>query len=384
MRPLLVLAVFARVAHADDIAVGASVGAGAQGAATYDALEMRLDATWTGVRIGLGVRGVWDDGVFRRSDWSGIGDAVTIMRDVEAVHDVGEDGRVAIAAGRLAPAHVGQLVDGYRTSIDDRWRTGVRGAASTPDVEVGVEIDDVLDPALVAGAVRWQIAAPFALNAALAVDPGGRSESGPLQLGPGSHDATAFELGGSRRYESRTARLDVGLAMVAEVGLGVSGVAFANAALDRDGTRWTMRGDLRAGTGTVGSMFGPLYRIERLAHDGMLSLWDRARMGQLDGASAGGSIGASKSEGWLELGVRERPGLGVLGTIGGGLPMSRRIQAGVWGAAGPHDGAGAAEVRVAWAKRLFSALQAARIYQLDLMMPAAVWSVTAWFGATSD
>ena len=198
------------------------------------------------------------------------------------------------------------------------------------------------------------------------------------------HDTTAFELGGSRRYESQTARADLGLAMVAEIGLGVSGVAFVDAAFDRDGTRWTMRGDLRAGTGSVGSMFGPLYRIEGLAHAGELALWDRARAGQLDGAAAGGSIGPAKPAGWLELGLRERPGLGVLGTIGGGAPMGRWLQAGVWAAASAHDGAGAAELRVAWARRLFSALQAARIYRFDLMEPLAVWSVTAWFGATSE
>jgi hypothetical protein len=65
--------------------------------------------------------------------------------------------------------------------------------------------------------------------------------------------------------------------------------------------------------------------------------------------------------------------------------MAKRIQAAVWAAASSHDGAGAAELRVVWAKRLFSAVQAARIYQFtDPMQPAAVWSLTAWFGASSS
>ncbi|HEY6036744.1 MAG TPA: hypothetical protein VIV58_20845, partial [Kofleriaceae bacterium] len=79
-----------------------------------------------------------------------------------------------------------------------------------------------------------------------------------------------------------------------------------------------------------------------------------------------------------------RPGLGTLATINAGTAMAKRLQAAVWAAASPHDAAGAGELRVVWAKRLFSALQAARIYQFtDPMQPAAVWSVTAWFGAAS-
>ena len=73
-----------RGAHADDASVSASVGAGAQGNATYGALELRLDQQWHDARLGLGVRGVWDDGVFRKSDWNGVEDLVTIIRDFAA------------------------------------------------------------------------------------------------------------------------------------------------------------------------------------------------------------------------------------------------------------------------------------------------------------
>jgi hypothetical protein len=385
VRSLVVLALVCSTARAGDVDVGASVGAGAQGAATYGALELRLDATWPGARLGFGLRGVWDDGVFRRADWARPADAVTIVRDVELVYPLGSDadaGHLALAAGGLAPAHVGRIADGYRATLDDRWRTGVRTALVTPDLELGLEIDDVLDPALIGGALAWQMAPPWGLHLAVAIDPGARSESGLLDSGPAT--TTVVETGASRRYETRELRVDVGVSIVAELGLGFSGVAYADGALVRGDVRFTARADARAGTGTVGSMFGPLYRIERLAHGGAPALADRARTGELDGGALGATVGAAAPAGWLELGLRARPGLGTLATAGGGVPIGTWAQAGMWLAASRADAAGVAELRVAWAHRLFSALQAARIYQLDRMDPVAVWSVTAWFGATSD
>ena len=58
--------------------------------------------------------------------------------------------------------------------------------------------------------------------------------------------------------------------------------------------------------------------------------------------------------------------------------------AGIWAAIGRDDAAGAAELRVAWAKQLFSALQVARLYRFDAMEPISLWSVTAWFGAATE
>jgi len=82
----------------------------------------------------------------------------------------------------------------------------------------------------------------------------------------------------------------------------------------------------------------------------------------------------------VELEARERPVLGPLFVMGAGAPMGTRVQAAAWAAIGRDDAAGASEIRVAWANRLFSALQAARIYKSDL----PVWTVTAWFGATTE
>jgi hypothetical protein len=297
-----------------------------------------------------------------------------------------DEGHLALAAGRLAPAHVAHVAVGYRAALDDRWRTGVRGAARTRELEVAIEIDDVLDPALIGGAMSWQMAPPYGLHVAVAVDPSARAD-----MNTAHHVATAVEMGGSRRYEGRTARAEVGVSIVAELGLGVEGVAFAEGAFERDDVRWTARADARAGTGTNGALFGPLYRVERLAHGGTASLWDRARHGELDGGGLGGSVGVASSVGWLELGARLRPGLGVLGIANAGAPMGKWLQAALWAAAAPDAGAGAAELRVAWAKRLYSALDVARVYRFaasdapaDAMDPSAVWSVTAWFGATTD
>lgn len=371
----LVLVLVPAWAHAD-VSVGASIGAGAQGAATYGALDLRLDAAWPSMRLGLGARGVWDDAVFRRSDWSGPESVVTLVRDFEITREL-NDTMLALAVGGLAPAQVGHIVDGYRVALDDRFRTGVRAAARHEHLDVTLELDDLLDTALVAGGVRYAMAPPWAMYLAFATDP-----RAPAMRG--ARSVTALEAGVGRRVEADRARADVGLSVVAEISLGASAIAFGNAALERGGVTWTASADVRAGTGSVGSLFGPLYRIERLAHGGRASAWDRARDGELAGASAGFSVGAAVAAGWLELGARTRPGLGGIAFASGGAPMGRWVQAGMWAAIGEHDAAGAAELRVAWANRLFSALQAARIYRFDAMDPTPLWSVTAWFGATTE
>jgi hypothetical protein len=359
-----------------DVSVGASVGAGAQGAATYGAVDLRLDAAWSDVRLGIGARGVWDDAQFRTSEWSSIADLVTLVRDFEVTHEI-DDTTLALAAGVMAPSRIGHVVDGYRVTLDDRFRTGVRARVLHEHLDVTLAIDDVLDPALVAGGTRWAMSPPWSAYLAIAADPQAPSLRG-------SQVATAIEAGAGRRYEGDRARADVGVSVVAELSLGASVVAFGQAAVERAGVLWSARADARAGTGTVGSLFGPLYRVERLAHDGRMSLWDRADRGDLAGASTGLVLGAAVPAGWLEIGARARPGLGGLLTASAGAPMGRWVQAGMWASVARDDAAGAAEVRVAWAKTLFSALQAARIYRLDAMEPIALWSVTAWFGAATE
>jgi hypothetical protein len=376
MRAFVALAlVVPSLAHAE-VSVGASIGAGAQGAATYGALDLRLDAAWPDVRLGLGARGVWDDTVFRRRDWDGLGSIVTLVRDFEVSRALG-DTKLALAAGALAPARVGHIVDGYRVALDDRFRTGVRAAARHEHLDLAIDVDDVLDPALIAAGMRYAMAPPYAMHVAVAVDPGAPSVTG-------EHAITAIEAGASRRYEAHKARADVGVSVVAEISLGASAVAYASGAIVRAGVTWSARADARAGTGTSGALFGPLYRVERVAHDGRLGLWDRARGGELSGVGGGFTVGAAVPVGWLELGMRARPGLGGLLFVHAAAPMGRWVQAGLWAVIARDDAAGAAELRVAWERQLFSALQIARMHRLDAMEPFALWSVTAWFGAATE
>jgi hypothetical protein len=370
----LVFVLVARAAHAD-VSASASIGAGAQGDATYGALELRLDQQWgrgdQAARLGLGIRGVWDDGVFRRGDWSSIADAVTVIRDFEVVDELEAGGHLALAAGVLAPSHIARLADGYRSTLDDRWRTGVRGAAVTDDTEATVEIDDVLDPVLIAGAVNYQLAPPYGAHLAVAIDPLQPTTAMQTRI------ATAIEAGASRRFDSPNARTDVGMSIIAELGLGFSAVGYVESTIASGDLRYTLRADARGGT--TGLMFGPLYRVERT------TLWQRARAGELEGGALGGAFGIAVPAGWFELGLRSRPGLGTLATASAGAPMSKRWQAAMWAAGSANDAAGAAELRVVWAKQLFSAVQAARIYQfIDPMTPNAIWSVTAWFGGQTN
>lgn len=341
------LVVPAAAAHAE-VSIGAQVGAGAQDNATYSAIEARLDAAWDGGHVGLGARGVWTDAEFRERDWDSPWSVVTIVRDATIAGRV-DDLELAAAAGALAPAKVGRIVDGYRVALDDRWRTGVRLAARSTDVDAGAEVDDVLDPRMVVAGVSWRAAEPWGITASVAIDPG---------------TSGAGELGGFRRFEAKQARLDVGTSLV--VTPDPSGVVFAAGAVERARVRWTARTDVRLGRG---GLFGPLYRIE-----GVDERW---------GVGAGVAAGVASERGWLELGARRRPGLGGLYTLHAGAPMGRSVQAGAWAAMTRDAAAGAAELRVVWSKRLFSALHGARMYRTDEMSPMPVWSVTAWFGAAS-
>lgn len=366
MRALLALGLLTSTAYAD-VDAGASIGAGAQGASTYSALELRLDVAWTHARLGLGVRGVWTDDGFRASDWAAPERAVTVLRAFEASGTLG-DTTLGVAAGALAPAQIARIADGYRVALDDRWHTGLRTSAQGTDFAAGLEIDDVLDPALIGGSARWEMARPWGMHAAIAID--------PASVG-------VVEAGVHRTYEATGVRAEVGGSVTAELMLGAGGIGFADASLERGGVTWTARGDVRAGNGAGGSLFGPLYRIEREMHDGRLGLAARAEAHELSGLGAGLTLGASAPAGWLEVGARARPGLGGLLVASGGAPMSKRVQAAAWAAIGRDDAAGAAEVRVAWAPRLFSALQTARLYRFD-RMDLPIWMVTAWFGATIE
>lgn len=370
MRCALVLAGLvggAAPAAAEDayVSVGAAVGAGGQGAASYGGLDLRLDAAWRDVRIGLGARGVWLGGEFRARDWERAVDAVRVVRQLEA-----HAGPAALAAGALSPTTLGLVARDYHASLDDRARTGVRGSVLTRAVEAIAEIDDVLDPAVVGAALAWQVRPPWGIRATFVADP--------------YADRGAGELGFARRWQREGARLELGGAVVGEHGDGnASGlgiVGFASTSLDYAAARWTATADVRAGTGTNGAAFGPLYRIERAA------ILDDVH----GGAAMGLSLGVVRDGNWLALGGRTRRNIGSLGTFALGAPMNRWVQAAAWFAASPKVTAGAAELRVTWAQHLYSALEVARMYlpiddmSEDMSAPLRpAWSATVWFGAAT-
>lgn len=353
----ILIAASASAAYAEDdaLSVGAAIGAGGQGSATYGAVELRLDALWRDVRIGLGGRAVWEDGVFRRRDWSRPIDAITLIRQLEARTE-----HLAIAAGALTPAQLGRVVEQYRVSLDDRLRTGARGSLTTKQLTLGLEIDDVLDPVLIGGAAAVQLSTPWTIHAATAVDP----------TAPGGV-ASAIELGVAHRWDAKDRRIELGSSLIAEPRAGLAIVGFATGAMEHAGARWSATADVRAGNGTNGAAFGPLYRVERI------DLYERARTG----VGAGLTTAVAAEAGWVSATVRARPGLGPLGSLSAGAPANRWVQAGAWIAVTPDAAAGAAEVRVAWARRLYSALQLARMYETDEMTAVPSWSATAWFGA---
>ncbi len=64
--------------------------------------------------------------------------------------------------------------------------------------------------------------------------------------------------------------------------------------------------------------------------------------------------------------------------------MGRWLQAAAWAAVSGDTAVTAGELRIAWARRLSSALQIARMYDTTLMNPSPTWSVTAWFAAASN
>ncbi|MEJ7597204.1 MAG: hypothetical protein WKG01_04775 [Kofleriaceae bacterium] len=354
MRAILFLLATAATAAAD-VRVGAAVGAGGQGDASYGALEARLDAETPWFRLGLGARAVWLDGDLRE-DFARPVDAIRIVRLFELA---AWDGQLALAAGGLAPAQLAHVADGHRAALDDRPRTGVRAALTGESLSLALELDDVLDPALAGGVLAW-VGTRWVARGAAAVDP--------------AFGEAAIELALARRWQRDDARLELGGGGVSEPGFGVAALAFADATIDRGTLRFTGRAELRAGSGSVGAAFGAMHRLERTA------IYDHSERG------VGGAIaaGIAAPAGWLQASLRARPGNGELLTVSAGAPAGRWLQAGAWFATTEAATAGAAELRVAWARRFASAIEVARMYDTDAMQPAPAWSVTAWFAATSD
>ncbi len=366
-----------------------ALGAGALAGQWYAGSDIRLDTQWRSLQLGIGARFDAVDGRWRSADFSQRRDAVKLLRYARWTQRW-DDGSLAMAAGNLAPLTLGMVALGYRPSLDLRRRVGAAVRVVNGSTQVESWIDDVLAPSVVAGSLSMAVRASWHARLAIAADL--NVDDGVANSNQESSQGTV-ELSLRRLGTVEKLQLQGGAGAVVEPGVGVSAVVFGQAELRVGKLRLSGNADVRAGTGTVGAAFGPLYRLERVAAVAGQSLWTVADRGGLNGVAAGASLTLARPDlGWVAASLRHRPGLGSLATATFGLPMGPRWQAGAWLAASEAALAGAAELRWQWSSRWWTAAEVARGYGLasdmmatDPMLPTRAGSYAAlWAGARID
>jgi hypothetical protein len=135
--------------------------------------------------------------------------------------------------------------------------------------------------------------------------------------------------------------------------------------------------EVRAYDGAIAAApFGPLAVVERERmpvdpEDRGVATAVAARVG-VDGV------------GTIEAALRTRGDRGDVLTARLALPWWRWAQAGAYAAIGVHESVVAAEGRIRWSARWFSAVEAGRGYRReDTGTLVGVWQASAWFGATA-
>ncbi len=381
-----------------------AVGGGQRGDETYVGVEARLDLRWKQLRVGLAARGQWDDGVWRREDFTtaaGLGAAVRYLEWWYRGAGRGAEGPVelAVALGALRPAPLGHVSDGVQAAVDDRYHTGLRARGGAGALEGSLELDDVFAPQLLAGEVAWR-SPVWRATVAAAVGASPWGEGGAL-AGSGGDRAratdeidSALELSLARRFIAAAGERDsssaaagapldearLGLGLIGEPTDGAHAVAFAElAAAVVPGWRVRVRGDARFGTGSLGLRFGPLYRLERLARG--------LAMREGDGGDGGEGVGGSDDDdagfggglalrlerqgaGWLEAAVRARQFRRSAFTAHAGVPITSRAQAGAWFAADGDHVLLASEVRAFGRAGSFAAVEVSRLLRDHRMAEA--------------
>ncbi len=347
------LAIVGAGAHAEpSIATSAdvAVGGGSYAGAWYAGADLRLDTQWRALQVGLGARFDAVDGNWHSLDFHQRRDALRVLRYAQWQHRWG-DNSVALAAGNLAPLTLGTLAHGYRASIDVRRRVGVTARVVASSTEVEGFVDDVLQPYVAASAVSMAVRRGWRARVAAVAD---------VDVGQG-----AIELSGRRVGTVEKLRLEGGAGLVVEPGIGTSAVLFGQAEMRVDRLRIIASADVRAGSGTVGAAFGPLYRLERSDARMGQGLWQLADGDVLSGIGGGATLTLARPDlGWVAASLQRRPGLGTLATATAGAPMGPRWQAGAWLAASESALAGAAEIRWLWSARWWTAAEVARAYGL--------------------
>jgi hypothetical protein len=424
-----------------------AVGAGQRGAQSYASVEARLDGSWANLRLGLAARGQWDDGRWRRDDFTTAAGWGAVLRYLEWWQRGGEGAGggegydVALALGALRPAALGQVSDGAQVGVDDRYHTGLRARVRAGKLELRGEIDDVFAPQLLGAEVgwllpQWRAAAAMALgwsawgddlldgaldralDGALGLGgDGGASRDGMLPAAPVD---SAVELSLARRFVRDGGEGRLGLGVVGEPGEGAHAVAFAELEAEANAWRVSLRADARAGNGTLGAGFGPLYRVDRLearlagvaptqepspdepadpappagdASDDMQAADGR-------GVSAALALRLERQGlGWFEGSLRARHHRGAIATVHAGAPITEHAQAGAWLALDERRFLLAGEVRAFWRAGSFAAIEVSRLLrdraldrdaaapidaqldaQIDAAAPRLGWAVIGWVG----
>lgn len=422
------------VAHSEvDGAV--ALGGGQRGEHSYASVEGRLDARWasrtTSLRLGLAVRGQWDDGRWRRDDFTtaaGLGQLVRyleIWQGSESADPAMPGEELALALGGLRPAALGNVSDGAQVGVDDRYHTGLRGRLRQGALELRGELDDVFAPELFGAEAAWltpswRFAAAGALGWAawgddlfdealehVVLGDDGAPPSSPML--PAAPVDSALELSVARRLVREGGEGRLGLGLVGEPGQGVHAVLFASVDATTYGWHLALRGDARAGSGTLGAAFGPLYRVERLQAridearrdlrgnpSGDPSDGDAAEM-QGRGAGFSGAVALRlehASYGWFEGGLRARHRGGAVASLHAGAPITAHAQAGAWLAADEERALLAGEARFFWRAGSFAAVEVSRLLRerapssavlapdevVDAAAPRLGWAVIGWIG----
>lgn len=408
-----------------------AVGGGQRGAQSYASVEGRLDLALGGerwqLRTALAARGQWDDGQWRREDVTTARGWVGMVRYLEwwqrgggARGDERAGWELAAAAGMLRPAAMAHVSDGVQTAIDDRPHSGLRARGRIGALELSGEIDDGFAPRLLALEVGWRTEQWRATAAmAMGFSPWGQDEServiareamqrGGAMRGVGLDVESAFELSLARRFVASHSddngdgaedegRLGVGA--VAEPGDGVHALAFAELWADSEAWRVVLRADVRAGTGSLGAKFGPLYRLERLEQLRAQALDPTAPIedpggepsGELEDSmsvssrsaavAAGVSLRIERETAWFEAQLRTRRSRGAVVAAHLGVPITERAQLGAWAAADAEQFVLASEARVFGKSGTFAAVEVSRLLRTrDASSLELGWAVVGWVG----
>jgi hypothetical protein len=352
--------------RADHATLQLALGAGSETGAASALGELRAGYVRPGIAIELAARVRWQRGALVRADWDGVGDWLGLVDRLELAH---EDGGVAgaLAGGRLAPVTFGVLVDGHSTAaLLDRHAPGVTGGFRAAGFIADALVDDLTDPSLVAGAGELAIAGAWRVTAGVALDPGV------------DHGMTAVR--GDGQLEIGLRRRAAWLAASAHVITGVHGDVAAVALGEVDVRRGRLRAwgrlDARAYNGAgAAAPFGPLAPVER---ERMAPASDAGVASGISGAVAVDGLGEFAAS------ARTRGARGHLVTARFALPWWRAVQAAAYAAHAPDAAIAAAEARIAWTSRWFSALEAGRGYRrADDGALVGLWQATAWFGAAA-